>query len=205
MTSEGQSDVTLPFRDQPVHITPAHKLFPGTGRLGAEGGQVQALRELLEPGGKLAVVDEPVLVRVELSKQSRDLVLGDAELAADRSKVLVLDPTRFVRIAGGEESPETRPLHRGMASIQKTKSWRMKKKRGVRFLCTPRQKQRCHIEALIGPNLIVGGSHLYKWTTEAPLSSIRYLSVTDAASSQFPCKAVMRAEHTQVSRVCVCL
>lgn len=132
VTSEGRSDVTLPFRDQPVHITPAHKLFPGTRRLGAEGGQVQALRELLEPGGKLAVVDEPVLVRVELSEQSRDLILGDAEPTADRSKVLVLDPTRFVDVAGGEESPETRPLHRGVGSIQKNKSWRMggkKKKR----------------------------------------------------------------------------
>lgn len=122
MTSEGQSDVTLPFRDQPVHITPAHKLFPGTGRLGAEGGQVQALRELLEPGGEHAVVDEPVLVRVELSEQSGDLLLGDAEPTADRSKVLVLDPTRFVHIAGGEEYPETRPLHRGTGSVQKTRS-----------------------------------------------------------------------------------
>lgn len=115
-----QRVASLPFRNQIVHITPAHKLFPRTGlpgggrAAGAQERQVQALRELPERGGELAVVDGTVLVRVELVEQSLDLGVRDAELPAHRDEVLVLDPARFVHVTGGKEPPETRRLHRGM-------------------------------------------------------------------------------------------
>lgn len=144
MTSEGQSDLTSPLGDQAVHITTAHKLFPRSGRFGSEDGQVQTLGELLEARGKPAVVDEPVLVHVELSEQSPDVVLRDAELATHRSKVLELDATRFVHIAGGEESPETRPLHREMNSSHTWRDYvfpdKKKRRGGDRFLCSPKTR-----------------------------------------------------------------
>lgn len=75
-------------------------------RPGAQRGQVQSLRNLPKPGGEVAVVDVAVITRVELVEQTSDVSFGDAELAAHRREILVLDPAGLVHVAGGKEPPE---------------------------------------------------------------------------------------------------
>lgn len=99
-----------PFRDKILHPSPIHQHVPRTAlvleRPGAERRQVQSLRHLPEPGGEAAVVDVSVIARVELVEQTLDVSFGDAELAAHRREILVLDPAGLVHVAGGEEPPE---------------------------------------------------------------------------------------------------
>lgn len=86
-------------------------------RPGAKRRQVQSLRHLPEPGGEVAVVDVSVITRVELVEQTFDVRFGDAELAAHRREILVLDPAGLVHVAGGKQPPEI-----GSGSVHRTRT-----------------------------------------------------------------------------------
>ena len=94
-----------PFREQRDRIVPVQEFVPRTGGLtvgrldGAERRQVQRLRHLLELGREAGVVDVSVSVRVELVKQSFNLVFGYVKFSAHHGEVLVFDVARFVDIA----------------------------------------------------------------------------------------------------------
>lgn len=106
-----QHSAGSPFRDKSLHSsTPIRQHVPRIAlvlqRPGAQRRQVQRLRHLPKLGGEVAVVDASVIARVELVEQTSDVSFGDAELAAHRREILVLDLTGFVHVAGGKQPPQ---------------------------------------------------------------------------------------------------
>lgn len=107
----GTLDVNSPFRYQSLRFSLLiHQHVPRISlvleRAGVQGRQVQSLRHLPKPGGKVAVVDVPIIIRVELVEQSLDVSFGDAEVQAHRRKILVFDLPGLVDVAGGKQPPE---------------------------------------------------------------------------------------------------